>query len=355
MEVNQLLPGLHPGDAISHQALTFKRLFRAWGHTSEIYSKDISYEVHDECRHFTDYRPARHSVTFYRYSLGSPEITDAFLRSPGKRVLIYHNITPHHYLEPYNAAVSQACKKGRETLAKLAEQVDLALADSGYNCRELAESGYRKPRVLPLLLDFREFEATPSATVLNLFSDDWTNFLFVGRVSPNKRHDDVIRVFARYNRWIENRSRLFLVGSWRGLEGYLKELREVAEAGGVLDHVFFLGHVPLEELAAYYRLADVFLCLSEHEGFCVPLLEAMHHEVPIIAYAAAAVPDTLGDAGILVARKDYPAIAELAHLLVVDQDLRDAVLRRQRQRLVDFKPEPIVNRLRVMLEELISL
>src|SRR5262249_52949656 len=105
MEVNQLLPGFHPGDAISHQALTLKRLFQAWGHTSEIYSKDISYGVHGECRHFADYRPARHSVTFYRHSLGAPEITDAFLRSPGKRVLIYHNITPHHYLEPYNAAV----------------------------------------------------------------------------------------------------------------------------------------------------------------------------------------------------------------------------------------------------------
>jgi glycosyltransferase involved in cell wall biosynthesis len=291
----------------------------------------------------------------YHYSIGSDKLTELFLQSPGKRLLIYHNITPHPFLEPYNADLTLACKAGRQALRELAGAVDMALADSPYNCRELAEHGFCNPRVLPLLLDFRQWDATaPASEILNRFADDWRHFLFVGRLSPNKRQDDVIRVFARYNRRIEPRSRLLLVGSWRYLENYLQELQELASSLGVLDHVFFLGHVRQDELRAYYRLADIFLCMSEHEGFCVPLLEAMHHDVPVLAYAAAAVPETLGRAGILVGRKDHAAIAELAHLMIADQDLRDRVVRGQAQRLADFRPEPIVHEFRSTIEELVQ-
>src|SRR5262249_50757629 len=156
-----------------------------------------------------------------------------------------------------------------------------------------------------------------------------------GRLAPNKRQDEVIRVFAHYNRFIERRSRLFLVGGFMEREDYLAELRKLVRAEKLQDHVIFSGHVPFRELLAFYRLADVFLCMSEHEGFCVPLIEAFHQGVPIIAYRAAAVPCTLGHAGIMVNSKDYQVIAELAAELLSDAELRQRVIARQRQRLAD--------------------
>jgi glycosyltransferase involved in cell wall biosynthesis len=275
------------------------------------------------------------------------------LHCPGKRILIYHNITPAECLEPYNEHLAEVCRQGRHALPALAHAVDLALADSPYNCRELAEQGFRNPKVLPILCDWKQWDAVPAdARTLDRYGDDWINFLFVGRLSPNKCQDDVIRAFADYNRRIDRRSRLMLVGSWRYMERYWEELWAVARSHGVEDHVFVPGHVRPEELISYYRLADVFLCLSEHEGFCVPLLEAMHHEVPILAYAATAVPDTLGPVGLLVRRKDFSALAELAHLLICDADLRNQVVRRQRQRLADFRPEAIAGQFRSYLDEL---
>jgi L-malate glycosyltransferase len=147
---------------------------------------------------------------------------------------------------------------------------------------------------------------------------------------------------------------LFLVGAWRGMERYHGELRDLVRALDLEDYVVFTGHVSLSELVAYYRRADLFVSMSEHEGFCVPILEAMHFRVPILAYSAAAVPDTLGTAGVLVSRKDFPVLAETAHLLVTDRKLRDRVIRRQRQRLLDFRPEAVAERFHAYVQELMA-
>jgi glycosyltransferase involved in cell wall biosynthesis len=355
MEIHQLLPGLHPGDAISNHARALKHLLRSWGHTSEIYAKDISPGVTREALPITAYRPRQDTLVIYHHSMGSEVCCRLFAETPRKRLLIYHNITPHSYLEPYNPGVAEACRQGRQALPDLARLTDVALGDSGYNCQELAEHGFREPRVLPILVDFEELDSTqPCPTVQNRFADDWTHFLFVGRLSPNKRQDDVIRVFAHYQRRIERRSRLLLIGSWRGMEGYLAELRQVARSCDVEDHVLFAGHVTFPELIACYRRADVFLCLSEHEGFCVPLLEALHFDLPVLAYDAAAVPETLADAGIVFTHKDCAVTAEMAHLLVSDQALRDRVVRRQARRLADFRPGRIAEQFQAYVEELLA-
>ena len=192
--------------------------------------------------------------------------------------------------------------------------------------------------------------ALPPCTRLD---DGWINFLFVGRLAPHKRQEDVVRAFAWYNRDINRRSRLLLVGTV-GLERYLYHLYEVVKSVEMEEHVIFTGHASFAELVAYYRVAHVFLCMSEHEGLCVPLLESMYHRVPIIAYAAAGVPDALGGAGILVNEKDYPVIAEMAHLLVEDEELRRRVLRRQEQRLTAFAPAAIAERFQRYVEELVA-
>src|SRR5207244_9025291 len=205
-----------------------------------------------------------------------------------------------------------------------------------------AAKGFANPQVLPILVNFEEYDSVlPCPSVLDKFGDDWTNLLFVGRLSPNKRQDDVIRTFARYNRFINRRSRLFLVGSWRGMERYHQDLRQLLKDLELDDYVFFTGHVKFTELVAYYSLADLFVCLSEHEGFCVPLLEAMHFDVPVLAYHAAAVPGTLGNSGLLALQKDYDLLAELAHLMISDQEFGDAVLRSQENSVADFGPADV--------------
>jgi glycosyltransferase involved in cell wall biosynthesis len=353
MEIHQLVPGLHPGDAISNHALALRKLLRAWGHHSDIFARDISPAIARECRHFNEFACHEDAVTIYHYSMDFDEMTRLFMRCPGKRMLIYHNITPAHYLKAYNHAVAQACHEGRERLAELRDSANIVFGDSEFNCAELEAKGFPQPRVLPILVNFEEYDSVlPCAAVREKFDDDWMNLLFVGRLSPNKCQDDVIRTFAHYNRFINRRSRLFLVGSWRGMERYLQELRELVNNLELDDYVFFTGHVKITELVAYYCLADLFVCMSEHEGFCVPILEAMHFDVPVLAYHAAAIPGTLENAGVMALQKDYAFLAEMAHLMISDQEFRDAVLHNQGERVADFRPAAVAERFRSYLQEL---
>ncbi|MDP2727719.1 MAG: glycosyltransferase, partial [Dehalococcoidia bacterium] len=176
--------------------------------------------------------------------------------------------------------------------------------------------------------------------ILRVFDDGWVNLLFVGRVAPQKRHEDVAKVFYYYRR-INPRSRLFFVGAQDISHAYRSWLAGLLEQLGIAGDVHFTGHTAHADLLSYYRLADVFLCLSDHEGFCVPLVESMHLGVPVVAYSSTAVPYTLGDGGILVHRKDYRAIAELVHLLVTDQALRDRLIFKGRERARTFSRDNV--------------
>jgi glycosyltransferase involved in cell wall biosynthesis len=353
MEIHQLLPGFQHGDAISNHALALARLLRAWGHEAALFARYRGPKTADDCFPLDAFANTRPDVTLYHYSIGADEVTEQFLEAQGKRVLIYHNITPHTFFARYSTREFQVTRRGREALHALRDVVDMTLADSRFNCEELLAAGFRNPRVLPILVDFARFErVTPCPLTRARCADGWVNFLFVGRLAPNKCQHDVIRVFAHYNRHIERRSRLLLVGGAPAGRGYFAELRRLVRKLGLEDHVVFAGHVPFAELAAYYQSAQVFLCLSEHEGFCVPVLEAFHQGVPVIAYEAAAVPHTLGGAGILVRSKDEALIAELAHVLVTDRGVRDAILQRQTQRVRDFDPARTAERFQAFLAEI---
>jgi glycosyltransferase involved in cell wall biosynthesis len=173
--------------------------------------------------------------------------------------------------------------------------------------------------------DFSHLDGEPDAFVAREFDDDWTNILFVGRVIPNKRFDDLIRTFHAYRSRYNRRSRLFLVGSSTGFETYRTQLHHLIARLGTPD-VYLTGHITNEELAAFYDVADLFLCASEHEGFCVPLIEAFYSSVPVLAYAATAVPGTLHGGGVLYRDKDPLALAALIDNIVSDAALRDRIL-----------------------------
>lgn len=355
MEIHQLLPNFVPGDAISNYARTLRRLLRSWGYASEIFAHYAHPDVAAECRPLQELAGTSPRAVIYHYSTVSAEASRAFVTAKGSRALIYHNMTPAYFFAPYCASIYQMLREGRANLGQFRSLVAMTCGVSPYNSAELAAAGYANPRVLPLLVDLDVFTGEPPCPAsCRHFDDGWKNFLFVGRIAPHKRQEDVIRAFAWYNRLINRRSRLLLVGTAGGLERYVYHLREVVRSLDMEDHVVFTGHASPAELAAYYRLAHVFVCMSEHEGFCVPLLESMYHRIPIIAYAAAGVPDTLGKAGMLLTEKDYPLIAELAHLVMEDAALRNRVLDRQQERLADFAPAPIIQRFKQYVEELVA-
>ena len=206
--------------------------------------------------------------------------------------LIYHNITPPEYFIGVHRTLARQCFRGRRELRAYADRCDLAMGDSEFNRQDLETLGFPRTAVLPVVPDFSHLDRPPNWLLAGQFDDDWTNVLFVGRVIANKKIEDVIRFFHAYHTMFNPRSRLLIVGAQSGFERYLASLNQlVADLG--LSHVHFVGHVSDEELVAFYEAADLFLCASEHEGFCVPLMEAFHMGVPVLAFAATAVPATM--------------------------------------------------------------
>jgi glycosyltransferase involved in cell wall biosynthesis len=272
-------------------------------------------------------------------------------RLPDRKVLIYHNITPHAYFTGINGPLAEAAKRGRNQLNQLKDLTEAGWGVSEFNCRELTERGWTHVGVLPIVFDAKRYAVRPDPKVLRRYQDDRPNILFVGRVVPNKCFEDLILTFA-YLKWFVCRdARLLLVGAQGGMERYVSFLQRLISELRV-PNVVFTGHVGTAELMAYYRCGSLYLSLSEHEGFGVPLVESMHFELPIIAYAAAAVPETLGGCAALVTTKDYAAIAELIGLLIEDEGLRNRMVAGQRRRLEAFRPERVEERLETLLNAL---
>jgi glycosyltransferase involved in cell wall biosynthesis len=197
-------------------------------------------------------------------------------------------------------------------------------------------------------------QIAPDPTVLRGFDDTRPTIIFVGRPVPNKRQDDIIRVFAHYRHAFAANARLVLVGGSNETNQYEEELRQLVQTLDLDGEVTFTGHVSDQQLVAYYRVADAFLSMSEHEGFGVPLLEAMYFDIPVIAYAAAAIPYTMGRAGIVVREKNMLQIAERLHHVIEDLDFRAEILAGQRRRLRDFAPSKVQAMLRLYLDEFIA-
>jgi len=351
VQIHQLLPTLDIGDAISNQALEIREILRDWGYRSDIYAENIHPRLRSECRHYQEYRgvSCAHNILIYHYSIGS-RLIDYFKTLPDKKIMIYHNITPHQFMEGYNDRLAQLLREGRQRLAELLGIPMLCLADSEYNRRELMALGYERVRILPIIYDFQKLQRPADPEVLKRYSDGLTNILHVGRIVPNKRYEDLIKTFYFYHKHINPRSRLILVGSYTDMQHYYSCLQGLVNSLG-LDQVIFTGKVSLEGLIAYYQTSRVFLSLSEHEGFGVPLLEAMFFKLPIIAYKSTAIPDTLGKAGILVKEKHYEEIAELIHIVAQDSPLRTRIIEVQSARLEDFSRVKILQLLDHYLTE----
>ena len=356
MRIDQWVPVLHAGDAIGDSARLMRDAFRRLKHQADVYALDLDPELIGDGRLFSDWKPgAPGDVVILHFALPSP-LTDALIRHSGRRAILYHNITPAEFFTDYDAEMARICRVGRDQLRQLVGHVDLALADSEFNCDELRREGFARTGVMPIFMNMARYREAPSRVMRRALADGRTNVLFVGRVAPNKRHDDLIRIASYWKRFIGPELRLLLVGklprraTGRGeplKRHYFDALQSLLyEEGLTPDEVVFTGHVDHADLLACYASAHAFVSMSEHEGYGVPLVEAMLMNVPIVAYRSTAVADTLGGAGLQVTSKRIEEIAELLHLVTTDARLRRAVLDGQDRRLGELAPERLEASLR---------
>lgn len=355
LRIDQWVPALHRGDAIGDSARLMRDAFRSWGYAADVYALDVDDDLRGDGRPFEEWSPGLpDDVVILHYALPSP-LTQRLTEQRCRRALIHHNVTPPEFFRGIDPELERICRIGREELPGLRGHVELGLADSEFNRRELEQAGFAKTGVLPIYLDFRRYREEPNRVVRRALDDGSTNVLFVGRVTPNKRHEDLIRLVAYWKRYIDPAVRLLLVGKLPKRRHYFDALQAyLYEEGFTPREIVFAGHVEHDDLLAYYGSAQVFVSMSEHEGFGVPLVESMLLDVPVLAYRATAVPDTLGDAGVQCDEKDVPAVAEMAHRLVTDAPLRQTVLAGQRRRLRAFTPETVEATLRKHVESLLG-
>ena len=353
MRINQWVPAAHRGDAIGDSARQTRDMLRRTGHESELYAMTIDDDLRGDVLPFSDRGARTGDVTILHFALPSA-MTEAFATVGGARVLQYHNITPAEFFAPYDAGLFRLAAVGRRELATLVGRVDLALGDSDFNRQELETLGFDRTGVLPIAVNTERITRAPRRPALEkILSDGLINILFVGRIVPNKRIEDHIRLAELYKRYVDNYYRFIFVGRYDGVPRYYAQVRALLDQYEMLpDRFWFTGAVPDEDLAAFYRWADVYVSLSEHEGFCVPLVEAMAADVPVLAYAAGAVPETLGGAGVLFSPKDLELAAETMGMLVYDRSLRDSVVAGQRRRLRDFAPDQLERRLGEVIQQL---
>jgi L-malate glycosyltransferase len=352
MIVNQWVPAAHKGDAIGDSARRVRQLLRAKGHRSDLFALTVDDDLRNDVRPFADPDSRRGDVTILHFALPS-SMTAAFATLPGGRVLQYHNITPAPFFAGYDAAMFRLATLGRRELATLVGHVDLALGDSAYNQAELDAMGFAPTGVFPITVNLERLTAAPPRPALErILEDGLVNFLFVGRIAPNKRIEDHIRLAEHYKRYVDAYYRFIFVGKSDAVPSYYQTIRALMlEYQMPADRFVFTGPVPDEDLAAYYRHADVYVSLSEHEGFCVPLLEAMATGVPILAYGEAAVPETMGGAGVVFRPKDLEVAAEWLGTLAYDVGVRRAVIAGQRERLAAFGDDRIARDLDRLIEE----
>lgn len=333
--IDQIIPSIVEHDAVSNHTFEAQRLLREMGFASEIYARIIGPGCDGRVRSLAELPiDADHRWLLYQSSIGSPA-AEVFARGRGHKLLDYHNITPAHLVERWIPPLGEEARLGRAQLAKLAPLVGSAFADSAFNASELDGAGYAHTSVVPVLVESGNFGHRPdpalTARLSAARSGGGSDWLFVGQIAPHKAQHDVVKAFACYLRAYDHKARLHLVGREMGA-AYRDAVRRLVELLGIGDSVDMPGAVPTASLAAYYDTADVFVCCSDHEGFCAPLVEAMHWGVPVVAYGAAAVPETVGTGGVVLPTKDPAVVAAAVHELLTDDDCRSAAVRAGRAR-----------------------
>ncbi len=308
------------------------------GFDSEIYCENYNEADSSLVHHFREYRPSSNGAFIYHHSYATQILP--FLNKislPG--ILIFHNMTPSSFVKPYNVKMAAALEQTREILSGMNQRFASILCDSRFNLQELHALGFQGGSVMPVIMrspDSLNHELQAKAD--NGREKKGVNILFVGRIFPNKRHQDLIKAFYFFKELCPD-SRMLFVGAFHpGMKGYTAELYNLIQALKLEKDIFFTGMISDDELLAYYANAHLFLSMSEHEGFFVPLVESMSYQVPIMAYASSVIPETMGESGVLIYEKDFPTIARWMDTIIKDEALRKSIVDRQNERAKEFRP-----------------
>jgi glycosyltransferase involved in cell wall biosynthesis len=363
MVIHQLSPAFVPGDAIGNQAQAMRTAFRSWGmRKSQAYAQFRDMRLADCGKDYRKLRLRKRDCLIYHYGIGSP-VSEVARRYLDRLVFYYHNVTPSRFLRGYNDRLADLLDEGRADLPDFRDS-SVVWAASDYDRQELLAMGFRGVTVLPLRVDtamLQQSAASANGRAIlsrypkkDLQGHDWVNWLFVGRIVPNKRQDALIRAFFYYQRLVQPRSRLFLVGSDVNAPGYQLELESLAASLGVQNVIFAGAPSFAEGFGGYFTAGTVFVCASEHEGFCVPIVEAMAFGLPVVALNATGVPCAVADAGLLVDDNSPATLAEAVHLVLADQALRERLAQRQQARVAAHAPAQFEEALRAQIEPLLK-
>ena len=348
-----MLPNLAFGDAISNQALFIRDFLRREGIESKIYVRYVDPLVAHECEVFRSGCILPRDSVIYHHSVGT-ELTPHLIAHQGPKFLIYHNITPAEFFEPYRPEFAQVLRQGRRELQKLARHFPNGPGDSTYNADELKECGFCDPTVLPICVDPTRWDAPADPELMKQLQDGRTNMLFVGRIAPNKQQEELIRAFSYYLAF-DSTARLILVGAFEPNDPYVAHIRNTIRLLGLDGFVFLPGSTTEGQLAAYYRTSHLFWSMSLHEGFGVPLIEAMWFDVPVLARKSSAIPETLGDAALIMPEHaTLQEVAAIAHLLVRDPELREKVVYAQRRQRRRFLKDAVIPMLAPLITRLLE-
>lgn len=340
MEIVQVVESISSGDGVSNVVKVLDKVIKENQYPTRILEGNL---LQEDCD-LIDKDPD--NIVFYHAAL----LIDPMVKYlKCRKVMIFHNITFPECFEGFDERLRRETIRGWHDIGEISDFFECAVVFSEFSKECLIKEGWdeKKIFVLPILVRFEKMRGSLNRNLVEKYKGNGSNFLFTGRICPNKRQEDIILAFSEYKKRYEKNSRLFLVGSVT-TPSYQKALENLISRLKLEDSAFLCGFVSIEDYISYYELSDVYICMSSHEGFCIPLVEAMFFHKPIIAFDGTAVHDTMGCCGVLVRTRDPYTIANKMQLLMTNKAKRDEILEGQNKRLEELNPdilEPLYSQL----------
>ncbi len=356
MKVVQVVDILKYGDATGNFVLAISQVLDDLGITNFIYTPKKDKEIKKLTKPIDELiRNKKEDIIIFHFTGFSRSIYRLIFKD-NMKILLYHNITPAKFFKNWSLRSFFYCKAGRSQLSILPNIFDISVSESTYNCDELKKIGFSKCFLLPIVVDKDSLlNHSYDMDIINKYSDGFINIIFVGRIVPNKKIEDIIDIFGNYNRNFNSRSRLIIIGETTEITPYYDLLIKKVGTINLNNNVIFTGKISTEALLGWYRCANIFITMSEHEGFCIPIIESMVFGIPVIAYAAGAIPEVIGEGGILIKEKNKPAIAKTMHEVISDKQYLHDLKEKQNKNISRFSKqnfkENLENILKLIEEE----
>lgn len=348
MRIIQLVNGYSKGDGVGNVITAIDSLLKQQGYSTEIYNQTLNYKDLNNKDFMED------NILLYHVALSVDPLVP-YLRC--KKILVFHNITdPDLLIGSGFQQMKNWCSAGLYDVGRISEYFQGAIVFSNYSKNTLVEMGWNAEKIyeIPIMVRFENLAREYSKKVMEEYVDGYTNIIFTGRVFPNKKQEDIIYTFSEYHEHFNKQSRLFIVGSV-GNNNYFNALKGLVNKLKLENSVIFTGRVPFDEYLAYYHLADVFLCMSAHEGFCIPLVEALYFHVPVIAINSTAIPDTLNGCGVIMDSRDPEKVAVEINKVVRDRDYRNQIIAGESFRLAELQSEVVSKQYLAVLKKCLDI